>query len=512
MTTIGTLIIGAVVSLGALFGINSLIGTTPNVGGGTGTINQLQQFVATTSPVSAITQAVFGKSFRLSGQSTGCAQFDSNGVLTSSGVACGSGGGIGWASTTIPNSNSIYSTAVSNVGIGTTTPDAKLHVAMSNGAFPTLGSDTGAVISNTTSAGSSAALSIIAGTTGFSTLNFGDSLDENVGYIQYGHTNNYLAFGASTNEYMRIISSGNVGIGTTSPGNKLSLFKSTGSLISSIQSGNSAWTGVKIGDAADPMTYWNSGSNFRWGVTTANDGVTGFSEYMRISSTGNLGIGTTSPWTRLAVTGSTTIAGGPLIVLGTSNTPIGADTDWYRGLAQFRKDINDYMYVTIENRNGGANASSDFIWNNDRTTSTTYYADAGFNSSGYNNPSYGNLNVPNGWYLYNTDGPAFVYTATTSPLGYIDFGTGGYSSSRMRITSTGNIGIGTTTPQSTLSVGSVNDATNSYAQIDSVNGAPTAGDCDTDLERGRMIIDYSNNRFYICNGATRGWDYSALTD
>jgi hypothetical protein len=90
MTTIGTLIIGAVVSLGAIFGIT---GATPNVGGGTGTINQLQQFVATTSPVSAITQAVFGKSFRLSGQSTGCAQFDSNGVLTSSGVACGSGGG-----------------------------------------------------------------------------------------------------------------------------------------------------------------------------------------------------------------------------------------------------------------------------------------------------------------------------------------------------------------------------------------------------------------------------------
>lgn len=94
MTTIGTLIAGAVLSLGTLFGVNSLLGNTANVGGGTGTISQLQQFVATTSPVSAITQAVFGKSFMLSGQPEGCAQFDANGVITSTGSLCGSGGGV----------------------------------------------------------------------------------------------------------------------------------------------------------------------------------------------------------------------------------------------------------------------------------------------------------------------------------------------------------------------------------------------------------------------------------
>ena len=44
------------------------------------------------------------------------------------------------------------------------------------------------------------------------------------------------------------------------------------------------------------------------------------------------------------------------------------------------------------------------------------------------------------------------------------------------------------------------------------DGAPPAGDCDDDSERGRMYIDTTNNRLYICNGATRGWDYVVLTD
>lgn len=44
------------------------------------------------------------------------------------------------------------------------------------------------------------------------------------------------------------------------------------------------------------------------------------------------------------------------------------------------------------------------------------------------------------------------------------------------------------------------------------SSAPTAGDCDADAERGRMYIETTTNRLYICNGATRGWDYAALTD
>lgn len=71
-----------------------------------------------------------------------------------------------------------------------------------------------------------------------------------------------------------------------------------------------------------------------------------------------------------------------------------------------------------------------------------------------------------------------------------------------------NVGFGATAPQSAIHV-----PDGDYAQFEDNNaGAPPAADCDANTERGRMSIDTTNNRLYICNGATRGWDYVALTD
>ena len=48
--------------------------------------------------------------------------------------------------------------------------------------------------------------------------------------------------------------------------------------------------------------------------------------------------------------------------------------------------------------------------------------------------------------------------------------------------------------------------------VDQSAGAPAATACDEDSERGKLVIDTTNNRLYICHGAARGWDYIALTD
>ncbi len=60
----------------------------------------------------------------------------------------------------------------------------------------------------------------------------------------------------------------------------------------------------------------------------------------------------------------------------------------------------------------------------------------------------------------------------------------------------GNVGIGTTNPQSTLQV-------NGYVQLALTSGAPPSSDCDSASARGRMKIDNVAGLIYIC--ADSGW-------
>ena len=102
-----------------------------------------------------------------------------------------------------------------NVGIGTSSPSAKLDVRESSTGrswSPSAGITT-ALIERVGFAGLT-----IAGTTGVNYLNFASASDENVGYIGYDLTNNAMTFRTNgAGEDMRINSSGYVGIGTTSP-------------------------------------------------------------------------------------------------------------------------------------------------------------------------------------------------------------------------------------------------------------------------------------------------------
>jgi len=127
-------------------------------------------------------------------------------------------------------------------------------------------------------------------------------------------------------------------------------------------------------------------------------------------------------------------------------------------IADFTKDIDDYASLNVTNPNNGTSASVDITLNNDLTNDLdgngeySYFADIGLNSSTYNVPFYGLQNVPNMFYMYNSDGPVNITAATSSTAGYIQFLTGGFNSEAARFTSTGALGVGSTSPNSRLVV------------------------------------------------------------
>ena len=115
-------------------------------------------------------------------------------------------------------------------------------------------------------------------------------------YLKVG--NGYLSFGADTTEGMRLTSTG-LGIGTSSPTTPLDVTKAGGgNFVATFQNTTSATPyGVWIKDAATP-----TGGYPLLQVTNS----AGSSVYFRVdSSTGNVGIGTSSPEALLSVSKST---------------------------------------------------------------------------------------------------------------------------------------------------------------------------------------------------------------
>lgn len=82
------------------------------------------------------------------------------------------------------------------IGSRTSVPQTLLHVADSNTSFPTLNS--GAYIGVMGTAAARARLALCTSTTGFSTIEFGDTADIDAGFVQYDHTNDLLRLAAGT--------------------------------------------------------------------------------------------------------------------------------------------------------------------------------------------------------------------------------------------------------------------------------------------------------------------------
>jgi len=149
-----------------------------------------------------------------------------------------------------------------NVGIGTTSPSANLHVSSS-----------GDTIARITSADGNGAF-----------LDLGDASDPDGGRIVYDSGSN-LGFSTASTERMRIDSSGRVGIGTSSPSRPLTV------------NGNNG-TGMIINDATNDKALRFRATGDAFFIEATNNAE---SAYANIALAGNVGIGTASPTVNLDV-------------------------------------------------------------------------------------------------------------------------------------------------------------------------------------------------------------------
>ena len=219
-------------------------------------------------------------------------------------------------------------------------------------------------------------LSIYTGNSHEAKINFGDSGNDNQGQIMYHHNGDSMRFNTNNDERMRIDSAGKVGIGETTPLGKLHVktADSGGSVENwadelviegggagtgmSFLSNNDQSQSINFGDAQDSnagMIQYSQNSNLM--VTHVNG-----AERMRITSDGNVQIGTTANNGRLSINSphNERIA----YLLNTNNSSM-SNTVVLSGCA---RNTANGSYLLFEGENGGG--SRFFVADSGNVTNT----------------------------------------------------------------------------------------------------------------------------------------------
>lgn len=192
-------------------------------------------------------------------------------------------------------------------------------------------------------------------------------------------------------------------------------------------------------------------SLFNIGSSTA----TATSTLFNVMNTGNVGIGTSTPFAPLSVVGNI-MQYGASSKFGTANPLF---TCAAQSCLELWGDDNTTAGVqaSIGNRNAGTSAYSGLnLYTSDANSNLTNFAGIYKNGPFYSDITFGSgVNIANQFLVQNTLGPVSFVTSTTSASNaYFNWLTNatGSSDEKMRLTSPGFLGLASTTPWAQLSV------------------------------------------------------------
>jgi hypothetical protein len=417
-----------------------------------------------------------------------------------------------------------------NVGIGTTSPVTKLHIY---GPNITTSSDT-------------VAQSVLRLTRDITDPSFPDRKDSAVDFMlsrQQAASNNfpYTRFdirlsgttdsSTPTLDVMSLLYNGNVGIGTTAPTNKLHIVGDVYTTTGFVASGNSYMN--SIGNTSTNnnanISLTSSGvrasrnvadSNTAFAVTQTNASSTGAiqtwnnsaGEVARVAQNGNVGIGTTSPSQKLSVSGNVSISNNnSLLLLDTVGNPGFQIRNTSSNIALIHQANNG----SLRYRAGfSSNSGNAHIFAVGADTEIVRFTNDGNVGIGTSNPEV-SLDVvginggtaqsrvrstAGGDIRMSVDTVGRLGTYSNSDLAFLTNG-----SAKAIITAAGNVGIGTTSPQRQLQVGSFSGSPEICIGSGTTGtGAVVFGDGASGNDPWRGYVLYNHNDDALIFGAANG--------